>query len=181
MALCINSIVLWSFDCGHCFKCFLHISISYCVCSGSCLQPVAHPVESNEIQQSTKQRTKFDPSDWFDNLNDLPETPQPLRCFTAGLLIVGMHCMLMWRRPGRTNNQRGASVEEWIVSGNNWSSSSFLSSPKYLKENYGIVQDLRVVLTRTPSPSSASTVSSFITRVQYKSFTHMHVQMFFIS
>uniref|UniRef100_A0A8D2ZQL8 Establishment of sister chromatid cohesion N-acetyltransferase 2 n=1 Tax=Scophthalmus maximus TaxID=52904 RepID=A0A8D2ZQL8_SCOMX len=61
------------------------------------------PVNTEENQPSTKQRAKFDPTDWMDS-----ETPQTL------------------------------------------------SSPKFLTEKYGITNDLKIVLTRTPTPSSAS-------------------------
>ncbi|XP_074471295.1 N-acetyltransferase ESCO2 [Sebastes fasciatus] len=44
-------------------------------------QQQKHPEESavktEESQPSTKQRVKFDPSDWMDPVNEQPETPQP--------------------------------------------------------------------------------------------------------
>ncbi|KAM6905698.1 N-acetyltransferase ESCO2-like [Lycodopsis pacificus] len=68
------------------------------------------PVETEENQPSAKQRTKFDPSDWMDPVNEQPGTPQTFR------------------------------------------------SPKMLK--YGITKELKIVLTRTPTASPASTAAS---------------------
>ncbi|CAB1430668.1 unnamed protein product [Pleuronectes platessa] len=65
------------------------------------------------VQPSNKQRSKFDPIDWMDSVNEEPEAPQPF------------------------------------------------SSPKVLSEKYGIHKELKIVLTRSPSPSSAS-IASFI-------------------
>ncbi|XP_053301261.1 N-acetyltransferase ESCO2 [Pleuronectes platessa] len=65
------------------------------------------------VQPSNKQRSKFDPTDWMDSVNEEPEAPQPF------------------------------------------------SSPKVLSEKYGIHKELKIVLTRSPSPSSAS-IASFI-------------------
>ncbi|XP_035535088.1 N-acetyltransferase ESCO2 [Morone saxatilis] len=76
-------------------------------------QTLVQPVEAEEKQPITKQRPKFDPSDWMD---EQPETPQ---------------------QP--------------------------LSSPKLLSEKYGITKKLKIVLTRTPTSSSAS-IASLITR-----------------
>ncbi|XP_062293451.1 N-acetyltransferase ESCO2 [Scomber scombrus] len=72
----------------------------------------AQPVQKEENQQTPKQRVKFDPTDWLDCFNDLPETPPSL------------------------------------------------SSPEVLSEKYGITKNLKIVLTRTPTASPASTVSS---------------------
>ncbi|XP_029281847.1 N-acetyltransferase ESCO2-like isoform X2 [Cottoperca gobio] len=41
------------------------------------LQTAVLPVEMEENQPSTKPRTKFDPSDWVDAVNEQPETPKP--------------------------------------------------------------------------------------------------------
>ncbi|XP_051265728.1 N-acetyltransferase ESCO2 isoform X2 [Dicentrarchus labrax] len=76
-------------------------------------QTLVQQVEAEEKQPITKQRPKFDPSDWMD---EQPETPQ---------------------QP--------------------------LSSPKLLSEKYGITRQLRIVLTRSPTSSSAS-IESLITR-----------------
>ncbi|XP_062267901.1 N-acetyltransferase ESCO2 [Platichthys flesus] len=65
------------------------------------------------VQPRNKQRSKFDPTDWMDSVNEEPEAPQPF------------------------------------------------SSPKVLTEKYGIHKELKIVLTRSPSPSSAS-IASFI-------------------
>lgn len=42
-------------------------------------QQQKRPEETEENQQSTKQRGKFDPTDWMDSVNEQPETPQPFR------------------------------------------------------------------------------------------------------
>ncbi|XP_044024211.1 N-acetyltransferase ESCO2 [Siniperca chuatsi] len=41
-------------------------------------ETAVQPVETEEKQPSTKQRAKFDPTDWMDSVNEQPETPQPL-------------------------------------------------------------------------------------------------------
>nr|XP_020495588.1 N-acetyltransferase ESCO2 [Labrus bergylta]XP_029134303.1 N-acetyltransferase ESCO2 [Labrus bergylta] len=49
------------------------------------------PVETQENQPSTKQRSKFDPTDWMDSTSDEPETPQPSsspKTLTKGISIV---------------------------------------------------------------------------------------------
>ncbi|XP_067429340.1 N-acetyltransferase ESCO2 isoform X2 [Thunnus thynnus] len=79
-------------------------------------EAAAQPVEREENQQSTKQRVKYDPTDWLDAVYDLPETPKPL------------------------------------------------SSPKVLSEKYGITKELTIVLTRTPTPSPATTALTFSTQ-----------------
>ncbi|XP_037541120.1 N-acetyltransferase ESCO2 [Nematolebias whitei] len=63
--------------------------------------------EAKKDQQNSGQRSKFDPTDWTDFVDE-PETVQPL------------------------------------------------SSPKVLKERYGITKELKVVLSVTPSPKSAA-------------------------
>ncbi|GAA6214939.1 N-acetyltransferase ESCO2-like [Lates japonicus] len=68
------------------------------------------PVETEENQPSTKQRAKFDPTDWMDSVNEELEMPQPL------------------------------------------------STPKGLREKYGITKEVMIMLSRTPG--SASTASS---------------------
>ncbi|XP_030261548.1 N-acetyltransferase ESCO2 [Sparus aurata] len=74
------------------------------------------PVETKEQQPSTKQRAKFDPTDWLDMVDEQPETPQAL------------------------------------------------SSPKMLTKKYGLTKELLIVLTRTPTPSPASTASHLSTQ-----------------
>lgn len=71
------------------------------------------PVKTKEKQPSTKQRAKFDPTDWMDS--DQPDTPESL-------------------------------------------SSSLI-------QKYGITKEPMVVLTRTPTPSPASTASSLSSQV----------------
>ncbi|XP_060947762.1 N-acetyltransferase ESCO2 [Limanda limanda] len=77
--------------------------------------------ENIVVQPSNKQRSKFDPTDWMDSVNEEPDTPQPF------------------------------------------------SSPQSLTEKYGIHRELQIVLTRTPSPGSAS-IASF-TNTQDDSLT----------
>lgn len=45
------------------------------------IQTAVQSQEMREKELSTKQRTKFDPMDWMDSVNDQPETPKPSRCF----------------------------------------------------------------------------------------------------
>ncbi|XP_056260471.1 N-acetyltransferase ESCO2 [Seriola aureovittata] len=75
-------------------------------------ETAVQPVVAEEEQQSTKQRAKFDPTDWMDCIDEEPKTPQPF------------------------------------------------SSPKVLAEKHGITKQLVVMLTRTPSPSSAAAAPS---------------------
>ncbi|KAM6992337.1 N-acetyltransferase ESCO2 [Tautogolabrus adspersus] len=42
-------------------------------------EAAVQPVETEENQPSTKQRSKFDPTDWMDSTNEEPETLQPSR------------------------------------------------------------------------------------------------------
>ncbi|XP_032442018.1 N-acetyltransferase ESCO2 isoform X2 [Xiphophorus hellerii] len=70
-------------------------------------------INVEENQDRTKQRTKFDPTDWIDVVDEEEKTPRPS------------------------------------------------SSPKLLVETHGITKRLKIVLSRTPSPKSAtSSISS---------------------
>ncbi|XP_026197262.1 N-acetyltransferase ESCO2 isoform X2 [Anabas testudineus] len=76
-------------------------------------ETAVQPVGTDDKQLNTKQRARFDPTDWIDSsISEEPETPKPL------------------------------------------------SSPKMLTEKYGLTKELSIVLIRTPTQSSASTVSS---------------------
>lgn len=48
-------------------------------CPGCSLQTNVQPVEKDETRPSTKQRVKFDPTDWMDSVSEQPETQQPSR------------------------------------------------------------------------------------------------------
>ncbi|XP_043962148.1 N-acetyltransferase ESCO2 isoform X2 [Gambusia affinis] len=65
-------------------------------------------INVEENQDGTKQRTKFDPTDWMDVVDEEEQTPRPS------------------------------------------------SSPKLLMETHGITKRLKIVLSRTPSPKSAT-------------------------
>lgn len=52
---------------------------------------------------------------------------------------------------------------------------TFYSSPKMLTKKYGLTKELSIVLTRTPTPSPASTASYLSTQVQ------QHTHMFTLS
>lgn len=44
--------------------------------------------EVKKDQQHPGQRSKFDPTDWTDFVDEEPETVQPLRCFTEKSLLL---------------------------------------------------------------------------------------------
>lgn len=46
---------------------------------GCFLQTAVKPLRTYENKPSTKQRMKFDPTDWMDSVNEEPATPQPSR------------------------------------------------------------------------------------------------------
>lgn len=57
------------------------------------IQTAVQSQETREKEPSTKQRTKFDPMDWVDSVNDQPKTPKPLRCcHVKGLDVFYSNC-----------------------------------------------------------------------------------------